>query len=137
MPTIKLLAFSTMACLLSRGLCIRQRRGRLEYLGGHTGLSELQAISGQQSQPMDFLPFTIMRSPNERMVSFWAYLMDIQKSRGLPGANISEWLPHMLSDSMYRLLAPAGSNLKDVTATMEAIKDYMIFVCSGGPNRAI
>jgi len=104
---------------------LEHRGGELEYLGGHIGLADLQTISKMQSRPMDFVPFTIMRSPNDRLVSFWAYLHDIRASRSLPSVNITAWLPQMLSDSMYRLLASAGSDLDDVSATMEAIKDSM------------
>jgi len=104
---------------------IEQRRESLEFLGGHIGLSDLQAVSELQSQdgqPMDFLPFTIMRNPNERLVSFWAYLQDLH---GVRNASITQVLSQMLPDSMYRLLAPAGSNLDNPTATMEAIKNSL------------
>ena len=104
---------------------IERRRGSLEFLGGHFGLSDLQAINELQSQdgqPMQFLPFTIMRNPNERLVSFWAYLKDI---RGERNANITEVLSRMLPDSMYRLLSPARSDLDNTTATMEAIKESL------------
>jgi len=104
---------------------IEQRRGQMEFLGGHFGFADLQTISHMQSQdaqPMEFLPFTMMRNPNERLVSFWAYLKDLRNS---PNATISQMLQQMLPNSMFRLLAPAGSDLKDEAATMEAIKDAL------------
>jgi len=72
-----------------------------------------------QAQPTEFLPFTIMRNPNERLVSFWAYLKDLHNT---PNATISAVLTGMLPNSMYRLLAPADSDLNDEATTMEAIQ---------------
>ena len=93
----------------------------LDYLGGHIGYADLQLVASHSTPGVDgfqFVPFTILRDPNERLLSFWAYTKDI---RGIE-APLSRFLENMLPNSMYRMLAPLGSNLEDVEATMTAIK---------------
>jgi len=105
---------------------VNRLASELQFVGGHVGLAEFQRIESKDSQQVDpkgiqFLPFTIMREPNERLVSFWAYLNDIQNS----SRSIESMLNRMLPNSQYRLLAPLGSNLEDEEATMASIKDSL------------
>jgi len=104
---------------------INKHGERLQFIGGHFGLADLQKmIQLEQQLPepraIEFLPFTIMRDPNERLVSFWAYLNDLHSS---PNRTIEAMLDQMLPNSMYRLLAPADCDLSDEQTTLRRIQD--------------
>ena len=88
----------------------------LRYLGGHMGWKDVQIIQ-DYTPNLRFKPFTILREPKERLVSFWAYLNEIGNNHTLP-----QMMRGMLRNSMYRMLAPLGSDLKDTEATMASIK---------------
>jgi len=89
----------------------------LRFLGGHMGLADVQMVQ-QHAPNIQFKPFTILREPNERLASFWAYLQQLNSdNRTLP-----QMLTTMLPNSMYRMLAPLDSNLTDTITTMSAIK---------------
>lgn len=60
----------------------------------------------------------MLREPNERLVSFWAYLNDLKGMNN----TIPQTLALLLPNSMYRQLAPLNSDLSDVEATMATIK---------------
>ena len=86
-----------------------------EYVGGHLGYSELQSVA--QHTGTTFRPFTILREPNERLVSFWEFMNDMQGF-----VPLQRFLSVMLPNSMYRSLAPFGSNLDDTEGTLAAIR---------------
>jgi len=74
----------------------------LAVVGGQIGYRDIQAVS--QDLKIPIRPFTVLRNPDERLVSFWAYLNDIR--RPLPPRTLQETLDLLLPNSMYRLLAP-------------------------------
>jgi len=106
---------------------IKRNGEKLQFVGGHLGLADLQAVThlfAEEFPPKEvqFLPFTIFRDPNERLVSFWAYLRDL---KGDPNMPLEDMLDTMLTDSMYRLLAPMDSDLTDEEITLQHIKDLL------------
>jgi len=92
----------------------------VDFLGGHMGWRDLEIVSAKNPD-LSFTPFTILREPNERMLSFWAFLSDLKQTN----MSLPRRLEQMLPNTMYRQLAPFGSNLSDTSTTLKAIKDLL------------
>ena len=115
----RLLSYGNPPIIFKLASDVSRLASELQFVGGHVGLAEFQRLT--EPKGIQFLPFTIMREPNERLVSFWAYLNDLRNS----SRTIEAMLNRMLPNSMFRLLAPLGSNLEDEEATMATIKDSL------------
>ena len=124
----ELLFFGMPPFLFQLRSSLERLKDRTQYLGGHIGLADIQMIEHLDPE-FHFVPFTLLREPNERLLSFKAYLDDLAGGGG-GGASqqrsLAEFLDSMLPNSMYRLLAPLGSNISDEQTTLQRIKEALV-----------
>ena len=87
-------------------------------IAGHVALSSIQAAI--QQEDVEIVPFVILNDPTRRAISFWRYIKDLYDA---PDLSLKDFLTGSMGNTMYRMMAPMGSDLADKAGTLARIKD--------------